>query len=175
MALDPGYKMDEVKHPGTEDSPTRRLYPDLRVVELNSMLSLVSCTVVLTGSVLLAFLGFQITVTGNNMVHLPRQLTFVILVLEELGWFCWLADRLSQSSKDICLSVYCGDWIAHSEGIKRSLSFVMARAQRPVQITVGPFGVMSLELYAKVSDRPTSPSFSASYPFILTAFSCLLS
>lgn len=46
--------------------------------------------------------------------------------------------------------VYNCRWCSKPISFQRSLRFIIMRAQRPVALSVGPFGTLSMELFARV-------------------------
>jgi hypothetical protein len=48
-----------------------------------------------------------------------------------------------------------GAWFEDPVSLQRPLVFIIMRTQRPVVLSVGPFGALSLELYGRVSGSLT--------------------
>ncbi|KAJ9586452.1 hypothetical protein L9F63_019890, partial [Diploptera punctata] len=46
-------------------------------------------------------------------------------------------------------AAYSSLWYDYPTSIKHSLTFIIARAQKPVVLTLGPFGTLSMELFGK--------------------------
>ncbi|XP_060517147.1 odorant receptor Or2-like isoform X2 [Cylas formicarius] len=59
-----------------------------------------------------------------------------------LGWSC---SEIKFQSMEIASAVYESPWYQHSKEAKSILFIIMVRAQRPLIVTKGPFGEMSLE------------------------------
>ena len=57
-----------------------------------------------------------------------------------------------QQSEDVYNAVYSSDWYNQSTQYKKLARFMIMHAQRPVKITAGRFGVLSLPLFAGVSN-----------------------
>jgi hypothetical protein len=50
-------------------------------------------------------------------------------------------------------AVYESKWYDRSESFKRIVQLVIMRAQRPVSLTAGKLYIVSMETFAKVSNR----------------------
>jgi hypothetical protein len=57
---------------------------------------------------------------------------------------------MSQGDR-IAAAAYASDWFEQPVSFQKSVGLIMLRAQRPVVLTLGPFGTLSLELFAAVS------------------------
>ena len=53
-------------------------------------------------------------------------------------------------SEDVYRAVYESDWYTQSEIFKKSAMMLIMRAQKPIKITAGRFGTVSLPMFAKV-------------------------
>nr|QNH68048.1 odorant receptor 24 [Apriona germarii] len=74
----------------------------------------------------------------------------VILLLAQMLLFYWHADEIRHESVAISEALYETDWYEYNTSIKRTIHIMMARAQRPLSLTVGPFGDMSLTTALKI-------------------------
>jgi hypothetical protein len=64
---------------------------------------------------------------------------------------------MSQGGR-IAEAAYACEWYNEPIPFQKSVGLIMMRAQRPVVLTLGPFGTVSLELFAAVSYILTSDS-----------------
>ncbi|KAL7300009.1 hypothetical protein TKK_0007321 [Trichogramma kaykai] len=83
-------------------------------------------------------------------VELVFMIYFLILFLFTIFTYCYVAELLRRQSLEISDAIFACNWrILKSREIKL-LAFVMARAQRPFEITVGKFANFSLQLYVRI-------------------------
>ncbi|XP_033610191.1 odorant receptor 49b-like [Cryptotermes secundus] len=70
--------------------------------------------------------------------------------LLQIGLPCWFATQLQVHGGSIAEAAYACEWYNESIAFQKSVGLIMMRAQRPVVLTLGPFGTVSLELFAAV-------------------------
>ncbi|XP_060517150.1 odorant receptor 49b-like [Cylas formicarius] len=66
----------------------------------------------------------------------------IVVYVLVLGWSC---SEIKVQSTQIASAIYDSPWYEHSKEAKSILFIMMVRAQRPLIVTKGPFGQMSLE------------------------------
>ncbi|XP_023313487.1 odorant receptor 10a-like isoform X2 [Trichogramma pretiosum] len=84
------------------------------------------------------------------LVELVFMIYFLVLFLFTIFTYCYVAELLRRQSLEISDAIFACNWrILKSREIKL-LAFVMARAQKPFEITVGKFANFSLQLYVRI-------------------------
>ncbi|PSN53708.1 Odorant receptor 40 [Blattella germanica] len=74
----------------------------------------------------------------------------LMFAVVELGVFCWVGNYLTTQTERVGAAAYASLWYVQSTKYQRHLQLVIMRSQRPLKLSVGPFGVVSLELFAKI-------------------------
>ncbi|XP_063241605.1 uncharacterized protein LOC134541839 [Bacillus rossius redtenbacheri] len=125
-------------------------------------------------------LCFSLVLHIGSLFDVAGRLALAIRVPRapgDLRRFIALHQRSLEGSGDegarLCLSsvqsarvsdaVYFSDWLARPPAFQKALLMATMRAQRPVHVTAGKFGVLSFETFASVSAAssvvPVGPSF----------------
>ncbi|XP_023703723.2 odorant receptor coreceptor-like [Cryptotermes secundus] len=130
---------------------------------LNSLLSPIMFMRILTAVIVFGFDGFNITRTSDNLVLL-RYIAGLSYSMLETGLTCWFASRLSMQSEMVGEGVYNSVWYDKPIDVQHSLKFIIMRSQRPVALSIGPFGTLSMNLFATILNS------AYSYFTVLTQF-----
>ncbi|XP_031357794.1 odorant receptor Or2-like [Photinus pyralis] len=93
--------------------------------------------------------GFLLTIVRTEF---GRPLTYFCGHMSQIFLYCFIGNELSRESLALADSVYECGWhlTAYDRRVRKSLILIMARAQRPITITLGGFGVLSLGSYMKL-------------------------
>ncbi|KAB0792479.1 hypothetical protein PPYR_14438 [Photinus pyralis] len=93
--------------------------------------------------------GFLLTIVRTEI---GRPLTYFCGHMGQIFMYCFIGNELILESMAFSDTVYeCGWHLgAYERRVQKSLVLIMARAQRPITITLGGFGVLSLSSYMKL-------------------------
>ncbi|CAH1154455.1 unnamed protein product [Phaedon cochleariae] len=109
--------------------------------------------------------SYQITVSLVNVIHATNKgdllfyLFIVIGLLLHLIMVYYNANELSLESTNLCVKIFKSNWYDQYSEVVRSLSIVMARVQRPLELTIGNFRVIDNDLIVNI--------FKAGYTFLV--------
>ncbi|XP_068898257.1 odorant receptor 85b-like [Tenebrio molitor] len=73
-----------------------------------------------------------------------------------MGWVfalllgCVAGQLLTDASESISEAIWNSKWYQADARLKKDVLFLLARSQKNFFITVGPFGILSLDLFVKV-------------------------
>ncbi|KAK4872444.1 hypothetical protein RN001_014473 [Aquatica leii] len=95
--------------------------------------------------------GFLLTVVRKEV---GRPLTYFCGHMGQIFMYCFIGHELIRESMALSDAIFECGWhlSAYEKDLQKSLVMVMLRAQRPITITLGGFGVLSLDSYMKVVD-----------------------
>uniref|UniRef100_A0A0U4VTA3 Putative odorant receptor n=1 Tax=Reticulitermes speratus TaxID=60591 RepID=A0A0U4VTA3_9NEOP len=103
----------------------------------------------LTASLLICFIGLTaISMPVNG--DFAKLMGYLISVVFQLGLYCTLGSNLMMQSEAVFKAVYESDWYNQSQRYKYCTRMMIMRGQRPVKITAGRFGTLSLPLFASM-------------------------
>jgi len=103
-------------------------------------------------SIICNFVALAIVFT-YTVIALSWQYALVFVAMSIFGILCVacsLGELIVASSSNVGLSVYRSDWVHATSKLRRDLSFVMLRSQRPARITAGLFGIMNLAKLSRI-------------------------
>ncbi|PSN50593.1 Odorant receptor 55a [Blattella germanica] len=103
----------------------------------------------LTASFLICFLGYK-SMTMDMDVNLLKNMGYLGSVIFQLALQCLFGSNLMTESSAVYDAVYSSDWYNQSNKYKFCSRMMIMRAQKPVQIRAGRFGIMSLPLFASM-------------------------
>ncbi|KAJ8924764.1 hypothetical protein NQ315_000917 [Exocentrus adspersus] len=104
----------------------------------------------LLSSAQISLILFEITTTNDkNLIFF--SLFHIFQVLVQLLILYWYADEIRVQSSAISIVLYGMKWYQYNKTINKSIQIMMIRSQRPLSLTVGPFGEMSLAMAMKVT------------------------
>ncbi|KAJ4427989.1 hypothetical protein ANN_24002 [Periplaneta americana] len=118
------------------------------VEELDAVLSVVMMMIILSSAALFAFLGIRLASATDSAVIVMSVAALACCVMET-GHICWIANNLTTQSEMVGQDAYSCGWYDASQKFNTSIALIIMRAQRPAQMSVGPFGTLSLELFGK--------------------------
>ncbi|PSN55723.1 Odorant receptor 57a [Blattella germanica] len=116
---------------------------------LDKALALIMFTQILSSSFLLAIIGVLMA-TAKDSSTMTMGATYLSYVLMETGLLCWIATQLRIQSEMVGQAAYNCMWYGYPKRIKLSLRFIIKRSQKPVILSLGPFGSLSMELFGKI-------------------------
>nr|AUF73026.1 odorant receptor [Anoplophora chinensis] len=95
---------------------------------------------------LIAFEGF----TSQSANTVVVCIVHVLMLLVHMLLFYWHADEIRHESMAISEALYETDWYEYSRSTSSTIHIMMMRSQRPLSLSVGPFGEMSLTMALKI-------------------------
>ncbi|KAJ9583494.1 hypothetical protein L9F63_022166 [Diploptera punctata] len=116
---------------------------------MNLLSSPIEFVQAVTSSILLCTLGFTAIYIGDVSI-LPRLMMYTSNILLQIGLPCYYATQLQVQSLNIADAAYSCEWYNEPVSFQKSICMIIMRAQKPVYIYFGPFGTLSLELFATV-------------------------
>ncbi|PSN50415.1 Odorant receptor 59 [Blattella germanica] len=122
---------------------------------LNIISSPIELLQALTSSILICTLGFTAITSGNTAI-LPKVILYTACAFLQIGLPCYCATQLQTQSMAVAEAAYNCAWYEEPVSFQKSISLILMRAQKPELIFVGPFGTMSLELFAGVAQSAYS-------------------
>ncbi|KAL9708517.1 hypothetical protein quinque_012035 [Culex quinquefasciatus] len=86
-----------------------------------------------------------------NIIENPAQIIIVVayifMIISQIFTFYWHANELREESMGIAEAAYDAPWVELDDSMKKKLLLVIARAQQPLEITVGNVYAMTLEMF----------------------------
>lgn len=123
----------------------------------------------LTSSVMVCFVGFQMTL-GLSADHTVKLALFLISAVSEIYLIChfsnllivavcsllefeytWIANYMYFQSEGVSAGVYRMNWFAGDDRFRKMLIFIALRAQKPVCLKATVFLDISMETMTMVS------------------------
>ncbi|XP_015517776.2 uncharacterized protein LOC107222784 [Neodiprion lecontei] len=120
--------------------------------EMDTSFSFVFLTQVLCSSIMIAIAGFNVIMNSesNQKTALATFVFFEASVLVDLYGYCFVGEFLIIESERVSGAVYHCGWYELPPSQARDLILVMARAQKPLHLTVGKFFVFSSANFAEI-------------------------
>ncbi|XP_028025227.1 odorant receptor 4-like isoform X1 [Bombyx mandarina] len=81
---------------------------------------------------------------------------FLVSALIQIGMLCWYADDIFHANGDVATAAYNSGWYRTSPKCRRSLLFLIRRAQKPIAFTAMNFTNISLATYSAILTRSYS-------------------
>ncbi|XP_030561820.1 odorant receptor 67a [Drosophila novamexicana] len=109
----------------------------------------------LTSSVMVCFVGFQMTL-GLSADHTVKLALFLISATVEIYLICYFSGLLIVSSEGVTAAVYEMNWLHGDTRFNKMLIFIAQRAQKPVCLKATVFLDISMEtmaMFLKMSYR----------------------
>ncbi|XP_062120799.1 odorant receptor 67a [Drosophila sulfurigaster albostrigata] len=109
----------------------------------------------LTSSVMVCFVGFQMTL-GLSADHTVKLALFLISAVSEIYLICYFSDLLIVASESVASAVYKMEWFEGDSRFRKMLIFIALRAQKPVCLKATVFLDISMEtmtMFLKMSYR----------------------
>ncbi|XP_075971958.1 odorant receptor 94a-like [Anticarsia gemmatalis] len=104
---------------------------------------------------LICFVGYQAATTiGTNVVEGLMSFLFLGYNAFELYIICKWCEEITNWSQKIGKAIYCSGWecgVYKIRGVRSTIMFVIARANKPVLLTAGGMYNISIASYATVS------------------------
>ncbi|XP_033149540.1 odorant receptor 67a-like [Drosophila busckii] len=114
------------------------------VPKINEVFGLPLLLNFMTSSLVVCFVGFQMTITLSPQFAMKLFL-FLISALVEIFLICYFSDKLMMASLKVASSVYEMNWLEAEPRFRRMLVLMILRAQRPVHLTATAFLSLSMQ------------------------------
>nr|QXE93271.1 odorant receptor 45 [Eucryptorrhynchus brandti] len=114
------------------------------VTSLNNSIKNIIFMEYVLNSINVAAAALQI-ITVKTASEIIFALVFLILVVLQIFTLAWSANEINVQSTKIANAVYDSNWTDQSEAIKKMMYVILMRAQKPLQLTIGPFGPINIE------------------------------
>ncbi|KYQ54366.1 Putative odorant receptor 13a [Trachymyrmex zeteki] len=105
---------------------------------------------VLAATFQICFITFQVF-TVNNMKVPVIKMTFLsfyfVVLLTNMYAYCYSAERLMTESTKMTYGVYECKWYDIPPKHAKDLMFIVYRSRIPLRLTIGKFGIFSLEMF----------------------------
>ncbi|XP_043511546.1 odorant receptor 13a-like [Frieseomelitta varia] len=104
----------------------------------------------MTSSLLICFVGFQVSATLMEQSKMIKFASHLIVALFQLLLFCFPGDMLMQQSLSISTAAYAIQWFQLPSFVKDEICMIILRSQRPSYITAGKLYIMHLENFTTI-------------------------
>ncbi|CAG9764260.1 unnamed protein product [Ceutorhynchus assimilis] len=84
-------------------------------------------------------------ITAQSVVEMIFSVIYLALLISQLFILAWSANEINVQSSNISNAIYESNWMDQSESTKKTMLIMMMRAQKPLSLTIGPFGPMNLD------------------------------
>nr|CAD7449502.1 unnamed protein product [Timema bartmani] len=98
-------------------------------------------------SITLCFVGFQAIQLSPASGQFMSTVLFLLCLVSQLGLLCWSADKITVESYKISEVAFGCQWYNASPTFKFCIQNIIRRSQKPVTITAGMFGPLSLKMF----------------------------
>nr|CAD7263208.1 unnamed protein product [Timema shepardi] len=122
----------------------------MHVEELRDLFNPILFTQYLVTSVNLCLVGYELSKMDGINLKVVTTGGHLCCVLLRLGLFCFYGTELTFQSTQMSDSIYSSEWYSCSGSVKKNVQIVLMRAQSPVVLTAGRFGVLSLQTFTKL-------------------------
>ncbi|XP_063227119.1 odorant receptor 4-like [Bacillus rossius redtenbacheri] len=102
-----------------------------------------------TSSANVCLVGYQIAVATDTS-QVVAIVCHLVMLLARIFLLSYYSSQVIHQSVNVGHASYSCNWFSGSVDFKRMLTVVISRAQRPVVMRTGPFGVLSLETFATI-------------------------
>ncbi|XP_011864231.1 PREDICTED: odorant receptor Or1-like isoform X2 [Vollenhovia emeryi] len=105
----------------------------------------------LSNCIIICLIAFKVS---QMKVYIPAvlvgMLTYMCCMTYQIFIFCWHGNELYLHSMRLVTAAYSSNWFSSTEGFKRGLQIVMARAHRPLTLSAGKVMLLSLDTFVQV-------------------------
>ncbi|XP_048515980.1 odorant receptor 22c-like [Athalia rosae] len=85
-----------------------------------------------------------------------KQIGPLLMAASQIFISCFASEQLSSESVMVAETAYAIPWYRCSPRIRKMILLIINRSQRPVRLTIGKFGVMSLATFGSIVSTATS-------------------
>ncbi|XP_077295251.1 putative odorant receptor 92a [Arctopsyche grandis] len=121
---------------------------------LESACSFIIALNMVTGSIIICFMGFLTTVMG--LANVVKYLYSTFSTLLQVFMVTWYANLLIEKSTGLSGAAYNSRWYDCSIGFKRSMLILMIRSDRPLHVTAMKFSMISLNTFTRIASSSWS-------------------
>ncbi|XP_050562342.1 uncharacterized protein LOC118268337 [Spodoptera frugiperda] len=104
--------------------------------------------------VLICFIGYQATATiGQSVVACMTSFLFLAYNLFDFYMICRWCQEITNQSANVGEAIYCSGWecgVSKLPGVRSTIMFVIARANKPLVLTAGGMYDLSLTSYTSL-------------------------
>ncbi|CAH0702794.1 unnamed protein product [Spodoptera exigua] len=104
--------------------------------------------------VLICFIGYQATATiGQSVVECMTSFLFLAYNLFDFYMICRWCQEITNQSANVGEAIYCSGWecgVSKLPGVRSTIMFVIARANKPLVLTAGGMYDLSLTSYTSL-------------------------
>nr|CAD7427327.1 unnamed protein product [Timema monikensis] len=104
-------------------------------------------------SITLCFVGFQAIQLSPTSGQFMSTVLFLLCLVSQLGLLCWSADKITVESYKITEVAFGCQWYNASPAFKFCIQNIIRRSQKPVTITAGMFGPLSLKMFMSMGSK----------------------
>ncbi|CAD6228744.1 GSCOCT00014086001.2-RA-CDS, partial [Cotesia congregata] len=97
---------------------------------------------------MISLTGFQIITQSNTAQQILKGLTFIACQMLHLFFYCYMSQKLNDSSSGIAQSIANVSWYKQSIKSQKLLVVMTVRSQVPCKLTAGKIMELSIENYA---------------------------
>ncbi|XP_060531894.1 odorant receptor 67c-like isoform X2 [Cylas formicarius] len=101
----------------------------------------------IVSSLLLAAVIMQIFAGKDAVFHT----IYLMLIFLQLVVLAWNADEVKEQSANLANALYNSSWYKHSQQVKVFILVMMMRCQKPLTLSIGPFGAMTADAALSIS------------------------
>ncbi|XP_019697157.2 odorant receptor 82a-like [Harpegnathos saltator] len=131
---------------------TRHHYLLDQAVLLTETISFVLVMQLFVSCVLISVIGFQfiLALKVGDIIMIVKTGIVQCDLLTQMFAYSYVGDYLKYQIEEVAQSIYCSNWYFLSVKLMRSITFVIARSQHPIQLVAGKFLVVNMETFMSI-------------------------
>nr|AMA98195.1 chemosensory protein [Blattella germanica] len=105
---------------------------------------------VFSDNLLICVLGFQVMVMETDGIKIIRVLLHLVCAIFQIWFLCAFCSHFTTQSSSVYEAAYESTWYDQKPAFKQMIWMVVERARKPVALSAGLFGEMSLPLFSAI-------------------------